>query len=92
MKNKKLTELAHKAGFVFWQKNEGPPWTNETDIDWSSDYGKEIERLYGIILLEVLKTIDETDLKTVTLTSYDTDRCNYVRDLIRKNIAKKFGE
>ena len=92
MKNKKLTELAKHAGFVFWEQGEGAPWHDESDIDWSSDYTKEFERLYGMILIEVLKTIDETNLNSVTFTTYDVDLCKYAKNLIRKNVAKKFGE
>jgi len=92
MKSKKLTELAKQAGFVFWEEDEGAPWHDETDIDWSSDYTKEVERLYGIILLEILKTIDETNVNSVVFTSYDVDVCKYVKNLIRKNVAQKFGE
>jgi hypothetical protein len=43
-------------------------------------------------LLEILKTIDETNVNSVVFTSYDVDVCKYVKNLIRKNVAQKFGE
>lgn len=86
--NKKLTELATDAGFVFWENEEYGPGPG--NIDWSSEYDQQLQGLYDRMLEEVLQTIDES-IKSSTLTTFDAGYLATVREKIKKDILNKFG-
>ena len=48
-----IKELAKKAGFVFWGKE---PWgPGEGNIDWSSNYDKELKKFAKLVRKEYAK-------------------------------------
>lgn len=58
--NVQLQKLAKKAGFEFWGDESWRPPGQE--VDWSSDYDKELERLYLLILAECANFTDHAEL------------------------------
>lgn len=86
--NKKLTELAADAGFIFWENEEWGPGPG--NIDWSSEYDQQLQGLYDRMLEEVLQTIDES-IKASTLTTFDNGYLGKVKEQIKKDILNKFG-
>ena len=86
--NKKLTELAADAGFVFWENEEWGPGPG--NIDWSSEYDQQLQGLYDRMLEEVLQTIDES-FKGITYTTYDAIQLATIKERIKSDILKKFG-
>ena len=78
--NKKLTELAADAGFIFWENEEWGPGPG--NIDWSSQYDQQLQGLYDRMLEEVLQTIDE---------SVDDIYLGKVKDELKRSILNKFG-
>ncbi len=48
--NSKILELAEKAGFNLW---ENEPWNSENSVvDWSSNYDYELEKFAKLIIQE----------------------------------------
>lgn len=86
--NKKLTELAADAGFIFWENEEWGPGPG--NIDWSSEYDQQLQGLYDRMLEEVLQTIDES-IKASTLTTFDNGYLGKVREKLKQDILNKFG-
>lgn len=86
--NKKLSELAADAGFIFWENEEWGPGPG--NIDWSSEYDQQLQGLYDRMLEEVLQTIDES-IKVSTHTTFDASYLATVREKIKQDILKKFG-
>lgn len=86
--NKKLSELAADAGFVFWENEEWGPGPG--NIDWSSEYDQQLQGLYDRMLEEVLQTIDES-IKVSTYTTFDKSYLATIREKIKQDILKKFG-
>lgn len=86
--NKKLTELAADAGFVFWENEEWGPGPG--NIDWSSEYDQQLQGLYDRMLEEVLQTIDES-IKKSTLTTFDAGYLGTFNKKLKEDILKKFG-
>lgn len=57
--NEKLQKLAKKAGFEMWG-NES--WRPEGQVvDWASDYDKELEKLFKLIVKECANFTDHPE-------------------------------
>ena len=56
--NKIFLKYAKKAGFIFWKKNESPHH-QEDDIDWASDYTKELEKFAVVLIKQTLKEVEK---------------------------------
>lgn len=58
--NDKLQKLATKAGFELWGDE---PWRPEGQfVDWSSDYDKELENLFELMIKECANFTDHPEL------------------------------
>lgn len=58
MLGEKTTQLAEKAGFIFWDEESywGP---GKGHIDWSSEYTNELERFKNLIVKECASIVRE---------------------------------
>jgi len=71
--NKKTIELAERAGFVFWEEDDGK--TVSQYIDWAADYDKELEKLVELVVRECAKSVQhikiwDTDLGEVIVEKF----------------------
>jgi hypothetical protein len=48
--NPKFIELVDKAGFALWEDEDWRP--RDAFVDWSSNYDKELEKFYELIVEE----------------------------------------
>ncbi len=55
--NKKVMEIAKKAGFVFWQDEDYGPGPG--NIDWASDYTEEFNKFIKLLIDESLLAVED---------------------------------
>lgn len=58
--NRRLQKLAQKAGFELWADEHWRPPGQV--VDWSSDYDKELEQLFELIIYECANFTDRPEL------------------------------
>lgn len=80
-----VRDLAEEAGFVFWQDDEWKPL--DADIDWSSDYSKELETLCDLIVRKCAQVASELSFSPEG-PSHET---KYQRELCARAIEEYFG-
>ena len=59
--NKRIREIAEKAGFVFWENEEWGPGPDK--IDWSADYEREFELFVELLVDEIIDVTTNQKLK-----------------------------
>jgi hypothetical protein len=81
----KFIELVDKAGFAIWDDEEWRP--KDAFVDWSSNYDKELENFYELIVSECASLVREYTLRKSGVENPYTGAV-----FIEEEVLKHFGQ
>lgn len=83
--NERIKLLAEQAGFVFWGEE---PWgPGEGQIDWSSNYTKELNKFVELLVKDCAETVEKLKFSP----EGPSDEVRYQRVLAARAILERYG-